>query len=91
MNLTDDQKQKMWDEITKAINSRDELLPSERTAKMIASDLKCTEDKARKYLNRLEKAGVIGSRIIIAHGARTKVYFCVESCSMEELMTKLKG
>ena len=89
--LTDDQKQRMWDEISQAISFRDDVLPGEKTTKMLASELNCSIEKARKFLNKLESAGVIGSRTVISNGGRMKVYFPLEDCSLEELSVKLRG
>ncbi len=88
-NISEEQKEKIWQEISRAILDQNEIRKGEKTVKEFASDVGVTEDKARKILKRLRRLGIIDSRTIVANGGRPDVYFPIKDVTFAEIIKEL--
>ena len=80
MNLTNEQKEKMWEELYESARlERGEKSSSEKTIEEFAKDNKVPIDFARRFLRKKEKEGKLSSRWITLDKARKKVYSPIEN------------
>jgi len=87
--LSDDEKEKVFENIVKSISHIHLPAPGEFTVEMMQEALHgedISRDKVRHRLNRLVDAQVLGKREISSGGARTNVYFPIRDVDYEELV-----
>jgi len=80
MNLSDEQKEKMWKELSEIAKARrGEKMAHEKTIKEFAIENDVSIDFARKFLREQEKQGKLACRWITLDGTRRKVYSPINS------------
>jgi len=87
--LSDEEKEKVFENIVKSISHIHIPSPGEFTVEMMEEALggnAISRYKIRHRLNRLVDAEVLGKREISSGGARTNVYFPVRDVAYEELV-----
>jgi predicted transcriptional regulator len=90
--LDDDQKEKVWEEIIRALISDSHLMEGEMTIDDIYEkvDPPYSRDRLRKKLNNLAESGILGRRTLALEGARSNVYFPIsEAESFEDILESL--
>jgi DNA-binding FadR family transcriptional regulator len=76
--LSDERKQKLWDAIIKGYINRTDLLPHERTKKMLMEEYDLTLSKVDILIKRLRRQGLVESRETIVEGKRCCAYTILE-------------
>lgn len=85
--LSEEQQEKIWNEITKGMTSMSQPKEGERTVEQFAKDIDYgySLGQLRRKLNRLVAEEILGKRKIVIDGNTTNVYFPVIEVSAEEI------
>lgn len=89
--LSNDQKEKIWDEIDEVVAGAGDIHPNERTALMFSKEQNISVKRARRILNRLEEAGILQSRRIYGRLGKPKSYYPVKDVDIENIIEELKN
>jgi len=87
--LSDEEKEKVFENIVKSISHIHLPAPGEFTVEMMEEALggeEISRYKIRHRLNKLTNAGVLGKREISSGGARTNVYFPLRDIPYEDMI-----
>ncbi|OGH07416.1 MAG: hypothetical protein A2W22_03030 [Candidatus Levybacteria bacterium RBG_16_35_11] len=74
MDISDERKQKMWDEIMELVRDKDIKLPDERTKQELMQEYGYTIKKIERFLSKLESLNLIEVRSIVINGVKRNVY-----------------
>jgi hypothetical protein len=89
--LDDEKKQKIWEEISKAIKTITQQSDNELTIDQIHELIGegYAKEHLRRRLNHLVDENILGKRRIVSGGARYNVYFPVADTTAEEVLELL--
>jgi len=75
MNLSDEQKEKIWEELNEAVRiAHGGRAMGEKTIREFAEENNISYDTARKFLREQEEAGKLIGRYIVDNKVKKKVY-----------------
>lgn len=78
MEISDERKEKIWGELVKSKRYDTDILPHERTKKMLMDEYHLTINQVESFVKKMLRAGIITKRNTTVDGKRCVVYSLVE-------------
>ena len=78
MIIDEERKKKIWDELINTQRLETDILPHERTKKMLMEEYNLTGDQVEGFIRKMLQKGLLTKRVTVLNGKSCVVYSTVE-------------